>query len=686
MGTDSASVVRPVGPKQRNGHLPVNRPASPLLAGRDGTAARLSGRSRHRRGYLPALDGLRAVAVVAVFAYHLGVPFLPGGFLGVDLFFVLSGFLITTLLVAEGEETGRIRIGRFWLRRARRLLPALIGMLTVSCAAAVLVGRDLTAGLRQQLLGAALYSSNWVQIATGSSYVQRDSPSLLTHLWSLAVEEQFYLLWPFVVILLLSFFTERRSRVLAVSALAVLSGIWMAVNTTAGADPTRIYVGTDTHEFGLLLGAALALALRRPAAGRPVPSGTHPRVRGSWVGLTGLAGVITGMTVLSDSSTGTFRGGLFLVDLCAVMLVAAAASGDGPVGRIFALPALTWVGRRSYAIYLWHWPIIVILERLVPATPPRWPVVAAATIATLAATEISYRLVERPIRISGLRGWLGDIAAILTGRYRVPGASRQLALAGAAAFAIIAMVAAIGVITAPQQSDLDRQLAAGQQAIAAHRSAKAAPTTPTRAPASGPTVPGAVPEKPRPDRTTAAGSAGAPQAPASVSSAPTPGIVGPTPSAAAAVSAIGDSLMVGAAPDLYHDFPSIDIDAAVARQWWGLPAVLTEHLDASDLASTVIIGLGTNGSWTATSILHALEPIGARTVILVSSYVDKPWQQLNNTSLAQVAANRPHTCVADWHDLAATHPQWIGPDGIHPSTPGRQAYADLLRRTVDNCH
>ena len=242
-------------------------------AGRPARPPRPKPATGGRIGYLPALDGLRATAVAAVVLYHLGVPFIPGGYLGVDLFFVISGFLITTLLVEEARRTNRIRIGTFWLRRARRLIPALVLMVVVVSAAVTIIGRDLDASLRTQVVGAAVYGSNWFQIAAGSSYVERYEPQVFTHLWSLAVEEQFYLIWPFVVVLLLSFLATRRARIAVVLALAAASAAWMTYLFVPGADPTRVYLGTDTHGFALLLGAALGLALPAGAGGR---AANHP--------------------------------------------------------------------------------------------------------------------------------------------------------------------------------------------------------------------------------------------------------------------------------------------------------------------------------------------------------------------------------------------------------------------------
>ncbi len=710
--------------------------------------------------YMPALDGLRALAVAAVFAYHLSLPVFRGGFLGVDLFFVISGFLITTLLVTEAERTHRVRIKAFWMRRVRRLLPALVLMVAVVSAAALLIGRDLDAGLRLQVLGAAVYGSNWLQIASGASYVEHYEPSLLTHLWSLGVEEQFYLIWPFVVVVVLSFVGRRRFQVLAVCLLAAASAAWMALVFVPGADPTRVYVGTDTHGFGLLLGAALGFGLnvRRRAAVTVRP----PRVRVrpgllSAMGLVGYMVVLAGMLLLTDQSTATFRGGIVLVDVAAVGLVAAAARGAGPVGVVFAFPMLTWIGRRSYGIYLWHWPVIVIAERLLPRGTGTLELAVIAVVVTMVATEISWRLVEVPIRTVGFRRSIGRLTYLTPGRRRTRPLRRSLGWLGLGTFAGVFTLAACGVVIAPATSGLADQLAAGEQALSAHpdrpihqftsyahpaaepeqpdTAAPRAPSTtpsaaavpPTRPPmvsrpsaAVGPPAAGAS-TAPKPAsgpavRPTAKRSTAAPGGPSTVAAKPTSRVAAtppratpkPTPRpvpkpaprpaprpapkpapppdpALGPVSAIGDSLMLGAAPDIFAAFPTINIDASVSRQWWDLPGVIDTNLKKPGLAPVVILGLGTNGTWPSGDILAALRPLGDRTVVLVNTYEKRSWEGDVNAQLAAVAAQRPHTCIADWHARAGANPGWIGFDGVHPGPEGRKGYTDLVKQAVSGC-
>jgi peptidoglycan/LPS O-acetylase OafA/YrhL len=356
-----------------------------------------------RMAYLPALDGLRAVAVTLVVAYHLDFELARGGFLGVDLFFVISGFLITTLLVKEHEGSGRIALGQFWTRRFRRLVPPLVVMTAATVAATRLYSLpEQWSSIRWDAAAAVGYVANWRFILDEQSYFETLlGPSPLRHTWSLAVEEQWYLLWPAVVLGLVVI--ARRfgwGRFVPLTAIAVgiaASALRMAALYDP-ADPTRVYFGTDTRAQQLLVGAALAWLLsqhRLPTAAR------RSRARSATVVVAFVAFIAVAATT-SDESTWLYHGGFVAVSLLCAVVVWAVADVDGPMNWLGVGP-LVWLGTRSYAIYLWHWPVIVFVGAPMGLDLPR-PALAAVQVAlTLVLAELSFRVVERPIRRSSLR-------------------------------------------------------------------------------------------------------------------------------------------------------------------------------------------------------------------------------------------------------------------------------------------
>jgi peptidoglycan/LPS O-acetylase OafA/YrhL len=353
-------------------------------------------------GYLPALDGLRAVSVAAVVAYHLGE--LQGGFLGVDVFFAISGFLITRLLLAERERTGRVALGAFWVRRFKRLLPALLVVLV-----AVMAGSRLwlpawrLPDIRLDALSALAYVANWRFVLSGQSYFDSGVvPSPLRHTWSLAIEEQFYVVWPLVAIGLLGLAARRRlpaRRLVGGVALAgaLVSAIWMAVLAGGGADLSRVYYGTDTRAFALLVGVWLATwwdpALRRPA------TRAARRVRAQRWAVAGLVAAVPAAALLWFGTTeevAFYQGGFQAMALLSVLLVAGVAADSGPLAAALSHPVLVWVGRRSYGIYLWSWPVQVFAQE--HAGWAGAPLITVTVAASVGLAALSHWLIEEPVR------------------------------------------------------------------------------------------------------------------------------------------------------------------------------------------------------------------------------------------------------------------------------------------------
>ena len=357
-----------------------------------------------RTTYLPGLDGVRAVAVIAVLGYHFGVPHMDGGLLGVSIFFTLSGFLITGILITAWQRTGRIPFGRFYLGRARRLLPALAVVLLTVLAVTALVERDQLGQRWRETVAAAFYVSNWFTIRTGTSYFDLFAgPSPLEHLWSLAVEEQFYLVWPVLLLVLLRVTGGRKPRVALLAAgLAAVSFLLLAVLAHPGIDNTRAYEGTDTRVGELLVGAALALVYR-PARITFTPP---PAVRAGVdvAGLAALLGIAWMVTSTSTFSVSLYRGGLLLLALLSALLLVAVSYPGSLSGRLLGSPVPRWLGERSYGIYLWHLPVVAFTPHHEPGAPGDWfwPATLDLTL-TLLLASLSWTLIEDPVRRHGLR-------------------------------------------------------------------------------------------------------------------------------------------------------------------------------------------------------------------------------------------------------------------------------------------
>jgi len=376
---------------------------------------------------IPGLDGLRALAVAAVLAFHFGVPGLGGGMLGVDIFLALSGFLITSLLLAERAGTGTVSLSRFWLRRARRLLPALF--LTLSGVAVLSHWVELVppAQLRGDLLAALFYGSNWHYVAAGENYFsQYGAPSPLLHLWSLAVEEQFYVVWPLVSVLALR--RWGRVGVLAVAGSGTLaSAVWTLVLYRHGVGISRLYYGTDTRAQALLAGAALAAVL---AGGVPV----WARSLAGWAGPAGLVFLAWCLHTVTGSGGFLYEGGFLVVaaSACAVMAACALHPG-GVLARALSLGPARYVGRISYGLYLYHWPLFLVLDHArTGLTGPG--LLVLRLVATGATAAVSFHVIEEPIRS-------GRLGAAL-GRWRAAGALSAGALVSTAGLLAVTAVPA----------------------------------------------------------------------------------------------------------------------------------------------------------------------------------------------------------------------------------------------------
>jgi peptidoglycan/LPS O-acetylase OafA/YrhL len=612
------------------------------------------------------------LAVTAVAAFHFAPRVLPGGFLGVDIFFVLSGYLITRILATEYLRFGSLRFGNFYLRRARRLLPAL-GVLLVAALAASAFWRDQLTTVRAGAAAAAGYVSNWwLSFAHQSYFVSAGRPSALQHLWSLAVEEQFYLIWPLITVGVLAV-APRKLKAPALAGFAALLAIGSAVemavlatssHATSGADGSRLYYGTDTHSMGLLLGAALGALAAGVTAG-----GHEPSRRGRLLWLTdGLAaGAIVTLWIVvvavSDSAAGLYRGGFLIVAALAATATACVARTGSLVGRILDRAPLRWLAARSYAIYLWHWPVAVVTR---PGIDVHWPAFVVLTVrvgVTLLLADATHRLVELPIRTRGLResvrSGLGRLTRVVAGD--APVGAR---LATAALLALVLIAGGV-LVEGPRAS-----LSPVQQALAAEHGGRDLPLgTPSRN-GAGPLAPN---QTSGPSSTTAK-----PQPPARPHSSPVAN-TGTLP----AISAYGDSVMLGAREALDRCFPRGSLDAVEGRQPGPILQDVERDAAAGRLNPLVIIGIGDNGLIDGSQLTQTLVTLQqVKQVIVINNRVGRAWEQPNNETITRIAPRFANVTVVDWHTLSAGHPTWFYDDGIHLTPPGAQAYTALIAHTA----
>jgi peptidoglycan/LPS O-acetylase OafA/YrhL len=695
--------------------VPVPTDAAPTASGRPPVEA-----ERPPLGHLRGLDGLRAIAVLAVVLYHAGLGWLSGGFLGVEVFFVISGYLITALLLAEHRATGRIDPIRFWVRRARRLLPALFLLLVATLAVAVLVVPGEVARLRSDALAAVVYVTNWNLILADQSYFETiGRPSLFLHLWSLAIEEQFYVLWPVVLAAML--LAGRRVAVVVALLGAAGSAAWMALQFDPAADPSRIYYGTDTRLTGLLLGSALAF-IWVPAVSVVTPPGRDMSRRkrrrlvrqadaaGHWasgrlgwaldvVAVAAVCAVIVLFAAADAYEPFLYQGGFAALAGATVVLIAAVVHPRGHVGRLLELGPIRWVGTRSYSIYLWHWPIFALTRPQLDLPLDALPTLAVRLLLTAVAAECSYRFVETPIRRGSLgRAWARLRSAEPSGgrRYR-----RWSAPATAGGFAAVLSVLLVSVAIATPPPLPDGLLTASiDGVVVAPLTGSLDPATQlgsTSAPSQASGAPGASRPAPdrsaAPDRSDAPGAAGATAGPtlsATPSMAPTPSPVAsaapsPTPTPEPGILAFGESVMIQGAEELAEDLGPVRVDAAVGRHVNEGVEILQERAADGDLPGTVVVQLGNNGPFRAGEFDAAMDALqDVPLVVWVNVRVPRDWEAHNNRIIESGVARYPNARLVDWYAATADRPDLFWDDGYHPRPEGAKLYADLIAETVSD--
>ena len=565
--------------------------------------------------YLSGVDGLRALAVLAVLLYHADLQWARGGFLGVEVFFVISGYLITALLLGEWGRSNAIDLRAFWARRARRLLPAVYLLLVAVLTYAVLLLPAEVARLRGDALAAFAYVTNWYLIFAQRSYFEVSGrPSLLQHLWSLAVEEQFYLAWPIMLAFGLRRWSQRRvlSGTLA-GALAATA--LMAALYRPGVDPSRVYYGTDTRAAGFLIGAVLALGWRPGQL--PVLDRLELRLL-NLLGSVGLVSLAWFVAQTNPFEPTLYHGGFAWVALLTAAVIAAVAHPQARgLSQVLGAPPLRWAGLRSYSIYLWHWPIYMITRPQLDLALNGLPLLALRLGLTAMLAELSFRFVEQPVRHGALaRLWQQARTASGAQRWELLVRWAGGAMVGLAFVVVMSALVARARPPAPPP----------YLAVSAVNISSGTPMPPQRATAAivlvPTTMPTAVP--------TAAPSATAAPTQEATAAPPT-ATTAPTAAPAKHVFAIGDSVMLGAAGTMVANYDMIEVDAAVSRQASVGIDILRWRRDQGTLGDVVVVQLGNNGTFETQQFDDMMSVLsGVPRVLVLTVKVPRPWEGPNN--------------------------------------------------------
>lgn len=633
----------------------------------------------NRRYILPGLDGLRAIAVLLVIVYHFWPTVLPGGMIGVDIFFVISGFLITSLLLREGALNGRIALGSFWVRRARRLLPAIALMILVLGPVSLIVGGDIQVNLGRQLLGAATFSSNWISIFAGNDYFAQTSPELFTNFWSLAVEEQFYVLWPLLIVASGLLLGRRWRHFSAIMVLGILASLGVAAFLLMNGTPiSRIYYGTDTHLYGLLLGALLAFArpwsLYPPMGKKALYRVAQPfgliaftRVMVSWLSLFAL---IPYAILVPESAPGAIPWGLFGASLLALgviqgMLPDMLAGASEALRRLLNFAPLRWVGERSYGLYLWHWPLAVVIHYVLGAD--RSPLVnVGVLVATFAIAEMSYRWIETPIRRRGFRESANRVIASFQN-------ATVKALPIALTLLVIAAAGATGVAvrTAPAMTTAQQSVEDGKRAAAERLKARQEARASASASASAAAKDG------KDAKVSASASASASQE-----------ATGPINSSQ--VTVVGDSIVVAVSPDLYDKMPEAQIDAAEGRTIAKALPIIKTMGASGQIRQTLVLSVTANSTILDGQLDEVLAAMPADSkLVLVTGYGPRnlSWIEYSNTKIHEFASQHSdRVIIADWNSAIRqalqTQSGLLTSDGVHPEAAGQELYARVVEQAI----
>ncbi|HEC2149981.1 TPA: acetyltransferase [Staphylococcus delphini] len=590
--------------------------------------------------YMPGLDGIRAVAVIAIIIYHLNPQWLWGGFLGVDTFFVISGYLITSLLLTEYHNTGKIELTSFWLRRVKRLIPAVLFLVMGVLVLTLIFMPTEIQKVRADSIAAIFYVSNWWYIMQNVDYFEQFSVQPLKHLWSLAIEEQFYLVFPIVLLSLLSFIRRLKSIRIIFLILLVISMITMMVLYVPNENVARVYFGTDTRIQTLLMGVLLALVW--PPFQLKAKVNRKMRMMIDTAGVVGLVILFICFKFVSETNSILYYGGFFLISAVTLLVIASSVHPSGYFAKFLGNKVFTFIGSRSYSLYLWHYPIIVLIHhQFVQGQIPPLVYVVEILLMILMA-EFSYKFIEQPFRKEGfnifafhhlknwrsqkvLRTWLVLILLIPTLLVMV-GVFNRFAQNNSTQVTEVNTEEIDKLITQPlllPQLEIDGFVVKGNKQ-------KYASWKPLL---------------------------------------------------------IGDSVMVDIG-DYFKSFvPKADINGKVGRQLVEATSLAKQQYQSyRDKNDIVVLELGTNGDFTDEQLNSLLEQFGKADIYLVNTRVPRSYESHVNQVLAKAAKKRANVTLVDWYSRSENHTEYFAPDGIHLEPPGVRALTNSIIQAIEKNH
>jgi peptidoglycan/LPS O-acetylase OafA/YrhL len=567
--------------------------------------------------HIPAIDGLRAIAVTAVIFYHLGFVWIPGGFLGVDLFFVISGYVITRLLLDSIARSGGLDLRGFYKARARRLLPPLVFMIVVTAFYISIWAQDSVKRFLTDTPFSLTGAMNWWLVAKEQDYFEAiGRPPLLQHTWSLAVESQFYLVWPVLLLVILKRFGKKVIP-LAALAIALFSGtalFLVSLQLDASSSVSHVYFGTDTHSIGLFLGAALAVSW--------IPQNFKSEVSNKaqnfidFIGVFGLVGILGSFLLIDESSPTAYKIAFPLAALFGAAIVTSIVHPASRFAPILQNRVLLWIGERSYAIYLWHWVVFQITRPRVDIDGEDWALIALRILVVLALADISLKLVELPIRSGKVEYWFKGM------KYRTaPVRKRQK----------IAVISSISVVL------LSLTALSSVAVVSSNRAAEDFQESLQSEPEYAPPVSEVT------DR-------------------------------AEMIWLTGDSVILGIRTALSEIRPLLVVNARVGRAAPELLQEMGRDLEKA-AGSTVVMDLGNNDLLTEDTVRAIFELVKESSkVIVVNTAVPRPYRDANNELLTEIAAQYSNVKVVDWNSISDGHPEYFAPDGVHLVPTGVSAY------------